>query len=241
MRVVSARLVALLFAFAIVLAAPAADAPAQPASESAAPAPTAPTAPAEATVTPEAQKTVREGFPGTLDKFLENDFDATDTAVSEVAAGGNPRAATIIEALRDERLYFSAETKTVYYKDAGGKLFSAETGEAVADEPDDLAAVDINNRVRRGIDAALGSMTLMAPDPNRRFQAAQAVFKSREASTLPALDAALEKETDPRVKLALTEARAAVILNSEDASEADKIEAVGVVRGRGDQEALSLL
>jgi urea transport system permease protein len=241
MRVVSARLVALLFAFAIVLAAPAADAPAQPASESAAPAPTAPTAPAEATVTPEAQKTVRGGFPGTLDKFLENDFDATDTAVSEVAAGGNPRAATIIEALRDERLYFSAETKTVYYKDAGGKLFSAETGEAVADEPDDLAAVDINNRVRRGIDAALGSMTLMAPDPNRRFQAAQAVFKSREASTLPALDAALEKETDPRVKLALTEARAAVILNSEDASEADKIEAVGVVRGRGDQEALSLL
>jgi urea transport system permease protein len=221
-----------------VLAAPAADAPAQPASESAAP---APTAPAEATVTPEAEKTVREGFPGTLDKFLENDFDATDTAVSEVAAGGNPRAATIIEALRDERLYFSAETKTVYYKDAGGKLFSAETGEAVADEPDDLAAVDINNRVRRGIDAALGSMTLMAPDPNRRFQAAQAVFKSREASTLPALDAALEKETDPRVKLALTEARAAVILNSEDASEADKIEAVGVVRGRGDQEALSLL
>jgi urea transport system permease protein len=241
MRVVSARLVAFLFAFAIVLAAPAADAPAQPASESAAPAPTAPTAPAEATVTPEAEKTVREGFPGTLDKFLENDFDATDTAVSEVAAGGNPRAATIIEALRDERLYFSAETKTVYYKDAGGKLFSAETGEAVADEPDDLAAVDINNRVRRGIDAALGSMTLMAPDPNRRFQAAQAVFKSREASTLPALDAALEKETDPRVKLALTEARAAVILNSEDASEADKIEAVGVVRGRGDQEALSLL
>jgi urea transport system permease protein len=241
MRVVSARLVALLFASAIVLAAPAADAPAQPASESAAPAPTAPTAPAEATVTPEAQKTVRGGFPGTLDKFLENDFDATDTAVSEVAAGGNPRAATIIEALRDERLYFSAETKTVYYKDAGGKLFSAETGEAVADEPDDLAAVDINNRVRRGIDAALGSMTLMAPDPNRRFQAAQAVFKSREASTLPALDAALEKETDPRVKLALTEARAAVILNSEDASEADKIEAVGVVRGRGDQEALSLL
>jgi urea transport system permease protein len=241
MRVVSARLVAFLFAFAVVLAAPAADAPAQPASESAAPAPTAPTAPAEATATPEAEKTVREGFPGTLDKFLENDFDATDTAVSEVAAGGNPRAATIIEALRDERLYFSAEKKTVYYKDAGGKLFSAETGEAVADEPDDLAAVDINNRVRRGIDAALGSMTLMAPDPNRRFQAAQAVFKSREASTLPALDAALEKETDPRVKLALTEARAAVILNSEDASEADKVEAVGVVRGRGDQKALSLL
>jgi urea transport system permease protein len=234
MRVVAARFVALLFAFAVLLAVPGAHAPAQPAAES--------TAPAQAEqAAPEAEKTVREGFPGTLDKFLENEFDATDTAVAEVAASGNPRAATIIEALRDERLYFSAEKKAVYFKDAGGKLFSAETGEAVADEPGDLASVDINNRVRRGIDAALGSLTLMAPDPERRFQAAQAVFKSREESVLPALDAALEKETDARVKQALTEARAAVILNTEDASEADKLAAVATVRARGDQDALNLL
>ena len=51
----------------------------------------------------------------------------------------------------------------------------------------------------------------MAADPAKRFEAAQAVFKSREQSALPALDAALAKETDPRVKQALTEARAAVI------------------------------
>src|SRR5262245_15989546 len=108
MRVVSARFVALLFAFAVVLAAPGAHAPAQPAAESAAPAQTDP-------ATPEAEKAAREGFPGTLDKFLENDFDATDTAVAELAAGGNPRAAIIIEALRDERLFFSAEKKAVYY------------------------------------------------------------------------------------------------------------------------------
>jgi urea transport system permease protein len=241
MRVVPARFVAVLFAFAFLLTAPGTHAPAQPVSEPASPAQTEPATPAEPAAPPEAEKTAREGFPGTLDKFLENDFDATDTAISEVAASGNPRAQTIIEALRDERLFFSAEKKAVYYKDAADKLFSAETGEAVTDEPADLAVVDINNRIRRGVDAALGSLTLMAPDPNRRFQAAQAVFKSREASALPALDAALEKETDPRVKLALTEARAAVILNSEDASEADKIEAVGVIQSRGDQEALSLL
>src|SRR4029079_7587674 len=52
---------------------------------------------------------------------------------------------------------------------------------------------------------------------------------------------ALDKETDPRIKQALTEARAAVILFSEDASEADKLDAVAVVRLRGDQEALNLL
>jgi len=240
MRVVSARLVALLFAFAVLIA-PGAHAPAQPASDPATPAQTEQATPAEPAATPEAEKTAREGFPGTLDKFLENDFDETGTAISEVAASGNPRAQAIIEALRDERLFFSAEKKAVYTKDAEGKLFSAETGEVVADEPGDLAAVDINNRIRRGIDAALGSLTLMAPDPNRRFQAAQAVFKSREESVLPALELALEKETDPRVKQALTEARAAVILNSEDAPESDKLTAVSTIRARGDQEALNLL
>ena len=236
MRFVSARFIALLFAFAVLLAVPVQNAPAQPAADSAAPAQAEPAAPSDA-----ADKPAREGFGGTLDKFLENDFDATDTAVTEAAASGDKRATTIIEALRDERLYFSAEQKAVYYKDAAGKLFSAETGQAVADEPADLAGVDINNRLRRTIDAALGGLTLMAPDPNKRLESAQAVFKSRETSVLPALDAALEKETDPRVKRALTEARAAVILNSEDASEADKLGAVGVIKSRGDQEAVSLL
>ncbi len=54
----------------------------------------------------------------------------------------------------------------------------------------------------------------MAADPNRRYDAAQAVFHSREQSALPTLQAALAKETDARVKKALAEARAAVILTS---------------------------
>ena len=95
--------------------------------------------------------------------------------------------------------------------------------------------------MRRAHRRGAGRPDAQAPDPDKRFEAAQAVFKSREADALPALDAALAKETDPRVKQALIEARAAVILYSEDASEADKLAAVGVISGRGDQEALSLL
>src|SRR3954449_945438 len=95
MRFVSARFIACLFACAVLLAVPVQHAPAQtePAAE-------------QATSSESTDKPAREGFPGTLDKFLENDFDATDTAVTEAAASGDKRAATIIEALRDERLYF---------------------------------------------------------------------------------------------------------------------------------------
>src|SRR5262249_3098247 len=98
-----------------------------------------------------------------------------------------------------------------------------------------------NNRLRGIVQAALGSLTLMAADPAKRLEAAQAVFKSRDANALPALDQAIAKETDARVKRALIEARAAVILYLESASEADKLDAIAVGRQRGDQDVLALL
>ena len=110
-----------------------------------------------------------------------------------------------------------------------------------ATPPDDLDTVIVNNRLRGVIEAALGGLTLMAADPNKRFDAAQAVFKSREAAALPALDKALAEETNARVKQALAEARAAIIVTQADAADADKIAAIALIRERGDQDALGLL
>ena len=230
MRVLPDRLVALLFALAIALTAPAAPVAAQPAPAAES---------CHAGCQPSAPAPALTGLAGALAHFLEDDFSETDTGITEVAASGDPRALTIIEALQDGRLSYSAEQKKVFYKDKAGKLIDAVTGAPAAGaEPADLGDVRVNNRVRRALDAAVGSLSLQAADPAKRFESAQAVFKSREQSALPALDAALEKETDPRIKQALTEARAAVVLYSDDASEADKLTAVGVVRARGDQECV---
>jgi urea transport system permease protein len=84
-------------------------------------------------------------------------------------------------------------------------------------------------------------LSLFAEDPGRRFDAAQAVFKSRDEAALPALESALAKETDPGVKTALAEARAAVVLNMSGASEADKLAAIPAIRARGDQDSVALL
>jgi urea transport system permease protein len=177
-----------------------------------------------------------------LARFTTDDFSDTAQGISEVAETGDPRAATIIEALQAGRLLFSAERKAVFYKDGSDRLIDALTGQPVAGAPPgDLETVRINNRLRRAIDAALGGLTLMAPDPNQRFTAAQAVFKSRDAGALPALDAALAKETDARVKKALAGARAAVILHSDDASEADRLAAIAIIRERGGQDAIAAL
>jgi urea transport system permease protein len=177
-----------------------------------------------------------------LAHFTADDFSETSDGIGAVATSGSPRAETIIRALQDGRLLYSAESKAVYVKNESGKLTNAATGEPIAgDAPADLDNVRINNRLRGAIEAALGGLTLLASNPATRFDAAQAVFKSRAVSALPTLETALAKEQDPRVERALAEARAAIILSSDKGSEEEKIAAVDIIRQRGDQEALALL
>jgi urea transport system permease protein len=174
--------------------------------------------------------------------FTTDDFSDTADAVNAVVASGSPLAGPVIEALQDSRLMFSAKDKKVYIKTKDDKLLDAATGKpAEGAPPDDIDAVRLNNRLRGVVDAAVGGLTLMASDPGRRYDAAQAVFKSRAASVLPALDKALAAETNPRVKKAMTEARAAIVLSDEDSTPADKIAAIAVIRDRGDQDALGLI
>ena len=177
-----------------------------------------------------------------LSRFSADSFDETIEGINGVVASGNALAAPVITALQDGRLLFSAESKRVFIRDRSDQLIDAATGEPIAGSPPaDLAPVRLNNRLRRIVEAALGGLTLMAPDPGKRLEAAQAVLRSKDANALPALDQAIAKETDARVKQALIEARAAVVLYLDTASDADKIEAIDQITQRGDQEALSLL
>src|SRR3954463_11886404 len=150
-----------------------------------------------------------QSYEAALAGFTKDSFNDTDAAIGAVAASGNPLAVQVVEALQDGRLVFGGDK--VFIRDKGGGILDAATGKP-ADAPANLKPVRLNNRLRRSVEAALGSLTLMSPDPARRLEAAQAVFKSRDANALPTLEAALAKETDARVKRALSEARAAVFL-----------------------------
>src|SRR5262249_52429614 len=149
--------------------------------------------------------------------FAKDSFGDTEAAINAVAASGNPFAAQVIEALQDGRLLFDPDDKKIYIRQKTGPLLDAATGRPAASAPAGLKPVRINNRLRRAIDAALGGLTLLASDPGKRFEAAQAVFKSRDAALLKTLDAGIAKETDARVKRALMEARAAVVLYAANA------------------------
>ena len=178
-----------------------------------------------------------------LAKFAADSFNDTDAGIASVAASGNPLAAQVIEALQDGRLLYKADDKKIYIRTAAGATLDAATGAPVpaASVAANLKTVRLNNRLRRSIEAALGGLTLLAPDPAKRHEAAQAVFKSRDAALLPVLDTAVGRETNARVKKALLEARAAVILNMPGAREVDRLEAIAIIRDRGDQDSRGLL
>src|SRR6188472_4128622 len=96
--------------------------------------------------------------------FTTDSFSDTADAIDMLAASGDPRTGPLLEALKDKRLLFSAVGKRVFIKDKSEKLTDAASGESVATPPADIENVRLNNRVRGMLDAALGSLTLMAKE-----------------------------------------------------------------------------
>ncbi|AIB11084.1 urea ABC transporter permease [Azospirillum argentinense] len=171
-------------------------------------------------------------------------YAETEKAIAGLAETGDPAVVPVIEALQAGDLHVrKADGAVVVAKRAGNgyALTDPLTGAALGEaDRNAVEKIRINNALRRTISATLGALTLMSPDANTRRQAAEAVFKSRDANALDALNTALGKETDERVRRAMTQARASVLL-AGDAPDADKIAAVAVLQERGDQDARALL
>src|SRR4029078_8596472 len=129
----------------------------------------------------------------------------------------------------------------VYIKGTDEKLTDAATGEAIAQPPSDIDNVRLNNRLRGMVGGMIGGLPLMSPDAGKRYEAAQSVYRSRDAGALPALEKALEAEQNQGVKRVLAEARAAILIGAADTSDEDRLAAVDIIRGRGGQDALNLL
>jgi urea transport system permease protein len=176
----------------------------------------------------------------TLARFLDDKFPQTEAAIGELAAEAPPQAAAILEALGDNRLLIDPADHIVAYKTAAGTILNAKTGEAVANA-EAFKKVRVNNALRSAIEGAMGSVTLANPDPEKRLAAAEDVFRTRNANALPALQAQLAKESDPRVADAFRLARAAILITSDNATTQDRLAAIDTLKARGDQDAQSLI
>jgi urea transport system permease protein len=170
---------------------------------------------------------------------LAGDFDEVSHAIDQLALSGDKNAEAIITALQANSLYITPDNQLWLKKD--DDFYNFRTGEKAAEDPDDIRPVRVNNAVRRAIEGALGSLTLFSSDPATRQHGAEAVFTARDPAALPALERALAKEQDPGVRLAMQQARAAVVLAKPDSTDADKLAAIAVLAARGDLASQSML
>jgi urea transport system permease protein len=171
------------------------------------------------------------------------DFDRKVQIANALAASGHPRSAEIIGALADGTLFSSPDGKIVIGAAQGSPTYAdALTGVAVPGLTEaGLTKIGVNNRLRRDLRGLSARLSLTSPDASVRRKSADDAFTAHDPDSLPAIDEALRTERVASIREALSQARAAILLQSPDASEKDKFASIDVLRGRGDRDALNAM
>jgi urea transport system permease protein len=167
---------------------------------------------------------------------LGDGFARTAEAVERLGALGDPRALPVLRALQDGRLQRLPDGILLLPDEAGPT--NAATGARIPDAAG-AETVRINNRVRQALRGALGRLQIVSSDPAERLAAAEAIFRSRSAEAVPLLEAALARESVPRIRAQMELALAAAQLVTED--EAAKRAAVARLGATDSTEARGLL
>ena len=133
-------------------------------------------------------------------------------AINAAVLDADAKTAAFLQALAEGAVKY---TDAQVFVASGDAYQDAVTG-AAAQPPAEADDVVNNNRMRGAIAAAQAALQLASPDPAARAAAADALFKEPDASRLPLVEAALQREQDARVKDKLELVRAASALESED-------------------------
>ena len=178
-------------------------------------------------------------------QIAATNFDVVARGVQALATSGNPRAAAVIDALRDGKLFAwkwpNPEAPLYIRTDSG--FVDARTGAPVeeAPAPINLRRVIVNDSVRSAIATAEGALGLFAKDASARRKAAEALYQSADPGALALIDRALKGEEDAGVAGVLREAAAAALLKSGAGAQSARIAAVDELARRSDLSARNLL
>jgi urea transport system permease protein len=172
------------------------------------------------------------------------DFAAKIEAVEQIAGSGDPRALPVLEAMLASRLAVRSSTGQVVITETHGSVLLLKDPLSQAEieevEKTRIDPVTVNNRLRGVLRGAVGGLTLLSPDAAKRREAADAVFKTRDASLLPLLEKAYDRETDAGVRSRIARALAATRAGAAETAE-QRLASIGDLAGFPDPEVRSLL
>jgi urea transport system permease protein len=176
-------------------------------------------------------------------QMIDADYDAQSDIATKLAATGFPRTTPILQAMIDGTLNATAGGEVVIDPvDSAHAYTDALTGAPVKGiDPDSLNRVGANNGLRRQLKGLLASLAFLSPDAGVRRQAAAAAFTAHDADLLPSLDKAIANEKVGDIRDTLLQARATIELQSDDATEQQKLGAIQALQDRGDQDAINAL
>ena len=175
--------------------------------------------------------------PATLAPFAGDDSTLKAAWVTQNAQNPDPQVDAIYQALSDDSLLILPDGSLTIFD--GEKYLDAATGAPLATEPESTDGVIVNNLLRGALQSAISLRGLASVDPAARLTAADALKEAADVSFLPALEAALAKETDADVKEALSRTTALLQLASpEQATRLAAVERLAVSRDRKIYEAL---
>ena len=174
--------------------------------------------------------------PAVLQGFVDDDFGAKLEAIAHLGEIGDDDARRVLDALADESLMVAGDRVLIF---DGENVLDALTGEVLADYPDGMDQVMVNNRMRVAIEAANSAMKLFSPDRATRLAAAKVLRERGDASKLPLLQKALSGEKDPDVQSVLRLAAARVQLAADQPIE--RLKAAEALAESGDPSVINML
>lgn len=142
------------------------------------------------------------------------DSEARTKAIAVLVGSGDTAALPLLQAMIDGDVQTVGEDRVLIVKD--GQATDAFTGKAVSPLPDSRDDVTVNNRMRRELATAIAAFRLTASDRAVRLAAAKELQNSADEDALPAISAALARESDPEIKGLLTVTQATIQLASSD-------------------------
>ncbi|MBV8118992.1 MAG: urea ABC transporter permease subunit UrtB [Alphaproteobacteria bacterium] len=170
--------------------------------------------------------------------------DVEAQGVTALAVSGNPRAATVINALRDGKLYtwkWPRPDCPLYIRTDTGFVDARSGAPVTTPAASNLRRVIVNDSVRAAIEIAEGALDLSSPSSAARLKAAEVLFQASDPGALALVEKALAKEHDANVARVLRQAYAAGQLKSGTGSVAERLAAVRELAARPDLSTRSLL
>ena len=172
----------------------------------------------------------------------QNSFAKKSKAIDALFATGDSRVATILEAMLSRNLYRQSADGAILLKVKrdGKPIYQNPLTEAVIAKPSKLKKIRINNKLRKKLRGAIGSLSLQHRDPVKRVAAADAVFKSRAKAMMAPLQAALESEPNDAVEHRMRRALGAIqSVHLSDTK--DRVAAIEILGTYADPDVRGLL